>query len=132
MHHYETVLVQHPETGESDLRNYREKIGSLITGMGGEVIGVEEWGMRELAYPILKQSKGDYTVIRYRGNGDIVREVERNFRISEHVMRYVSVRLSEQDLQAAAAAAARTQESVVASEGEGAEMEADVESQEVQ
>jgi small subunit ribosomal protein S6 len=64
-----------------------------MEGMGAEITGLDEWGTRELAYPIQKQTRGFYVLLQYRGQPGVVKELERNLRISDDVLRYVSVRL---------------------------------------
>jgi len=56
---------------------------------------VEEWGNRDLAYPIQKQSRGYYSLMQYRASAGIVEELERNMKLMEEVMRFLTVRLDE-------------------------------------
>ncbi len=92
MHRYETLFVQHPDTGEALARETSQKACKLIESMSGQINDVQEWGMRELAYPIAKQSRGIYVLVEYSATGDVVKELERTLRISDNVLRYVSVR----------------------------------------
>ena len=58
MRRYETLIVLHPEVPEAQIRETVDRLKKLIEGMGGECNQVQEWGMRELAYHILNQSRG--------------------------------------------------------------------------
>ncbi len=95
MRQYETLFVLHPEVPEAQIREAIDRARRLIESMGGRVDQVREWGMRDLAYPIQKQSRGYYVVIEYTSSGDAVRELERTLRIADDVLRYVSVRMAE-------------------------------------
>ena len=95
MHKYETLYVLHPELVEAQVKESIERTRKLIESMQGTVDEVQEWGSRELAYPIRKLSRGIYTLLRYTAAPGVVTEVERNFKILDEVLRYVSVRQPE-------------------------------------
>ena len=65
---YETLFVVHPERG-SRMKEFIEKFKKVIEGQEGTVSLVDEWGMRDLAYRIEKQSKGVYALLRYQATG---------------------------------------------------------------
>ena len=67
----------------------------VVDGLGGAFDHVEEWGLRDLAYPIEKQSKGFYSLLRYRSTVRAVEELERTMKLSDGVLRYLTVRLEE-------------------------------------
>ena len=71
------LFVQHPDTVEALARDTSQKARKLIESMSGQINDVQEWGMRELAYPIAKQSRGIYVLIEYSATGDVVKELER-------------------------------------------------------
>lgn len=98
MYRYETLLVQHPDLPEAQVRETNDRLRRVVEGMGGEITELNDWGMRELAYPIRKQSRGTYVLIRYRANPEVVRELERTMRISDEVLRFVSVREVERPI----------------------------------
>ena len=74
------------------MRETNDRLRRLVESMGGEITEFQEWGMRELAYPIDKHVRGSYVLLRYTANPEVVRELERTMRISDEVLRFVSVR----------------------------------------
>ena len=91
---YETLFIVHPDHG-GRVKEYVESYKGLIEGLGGVPQQVEEWGLRDLAYTIAKQSKGFYTLLRYRSTVRAVAELERTMKLSDGVLRYLTVRLDE-------------------------------------
>lgn len=107
MTQYETLFVVHPEKG-ARTKEYIEKLKKVIEAQDGSVSQVEEWGMRDLAYRIQKQGKGLYTLLRYRATGRAVEELERNLKLTDGILRYLTVCAGEQE-QAPASAAPKPQ-----------------------
>lgn len=93
---YETTYISKPDTGEDAQRNFLEKLKGIIKAHGGEVIAVEDWGRRRLAYPIQKETRGVYTHVVYSGNNTLVAELERNLRINEQVVRFLTVKITDE------------------------------------
>ena len=93
MHRYETLFILHPELPEAQVRETLERVRRLIEGMGGAVVEIQDWGLRELAYPIRKQPRGIYLLTLYSARPEVVKELERTLRLADEVLRYVSVRL---------------------------------------
>lgn len=91
---YETIFIIHPEHG-GQVKEYLDAYRKTIEGLGGTVRQVDEWGLRDLAYSIDKQTKGYYSLIQYSSTVRAVEEVERNMKLSEGVLRYLTVRLEE-------------------------------------
>ena len=88
---YETLMVLHPELPEAQTRETIDRARRLITEMGGEVQQMQEWGIRELAYPIRKVGRGYYVLAEYSASADVVRELERTMKIADEILRFVSV-----------------------------------------
>ncbi len=91
---YETLFIVHPEKAPR-LKEFIEKFKKVIEGQDGTVANVDEWGMRDLAYRIEKQGKGFYTLIQYRSSARAVEELERNLRLTDGILRYLTVRTEE-------------------------------------
>jgi small subunit ribosomal protein S6 len=104
---YETLFIVHPEKGPR-LKEFIEKFKKVIEGQEGSLAQVDEWGLRDLAYRIDKQGKGIYTLLRYRSTGRAVEELERNLKLTDGILRYLTVR-AEEGGQAAAPAVPRAQ-----------------------
>lgn len=92
---YETIFILRPEHGPK-AREYIDKCKKIVEDHHGTVTYVEEWGNREMAYPIQKQSRGNYTLMRYRSPGGTVEELERTLKLSEEVMRCMTVCLDKE------------------------------------
>ncbi len=90
---YETTFITSPDYSEDATKTFIEKCKSIIEAHGGEIIAKEDWGRRKLTYPIHKETRGHYTYLLYTGNNSLVAEFERNLRINEKVIRYLSVKL---------------------------------------
>jgi small subunit ribosomal protein S6 len=91
MRRYETVVVLHPELPEAQTRETVDRAKRLIEAAEGEVLQVQEWGMRDLAYPIRKLNRGYYALLEYRAAPGVVKELERTLKIADEVLRFVSV-----------------------------------------
>ena len=122
---YETLVLIHPEQGEPGAKELTAKIRSLIEDQGGSISQVLEWGTRELAYPIAKQRRAIYVLFEFRAGVVGLREIERNVKLMDPVLRFISVRQAENappaTLRQHRAAEAETPES---DDGGGAEFEA--------
>ena len=92
---YETLFVAHPEKG-TRLKEFIERFKKVVEGQEGVVSQVEEWGLRDLAYRIDKQSRGFYTLLRYNSSAKAVEELERNLRLTDGILRYLTVRADEE------------------------------------
>ena len=73
-----------------------------ITTHGGELIEVDKWGRKRLAYPIKKAKSGYYVVIRFSATTDLVATLERNYRLDENIIRYLTIQLDKFALEAIA------------------------------
>lgn len=104
---YETLFIVHPEKGPR-LKEFIDKFKKVVEGQEGSVAQVDEWGLRDLAYRINKQGKGIYTLMRYRSTGRAVEELERNLKLTDGILRYLTVRAQEEP-QAAEQSAPKTQ-----------------------
>jgi small subunit ribosomal protein S6 len=91
---YETLFIVHPEKGPR-LKEFIEKFKKVIEGQQGSLSQVDEWGLRDLAYRIEKQGKGIYTLLRYQSTGRAVEELERNLKLTDGILRYLTVRAEE-------------------------------------
>lgn len=90
---YETTYIMRADISDDANKSFLEKLKGIIAAHGGQVIAVEDWGKRRLAYAIEKETRGYYTYILYTGNNTLVAELERNLRINEQAMRFLTVKL---------------------------------------
>jgi len=100
MRRYETIVIVDPDLGEEQRGVVFDKIRELIPQKGGLLVEFDEWGGRKLAYEIKKKQRGYYVRIDYCGGGDLVSEMERQFRIDDRVMKYMTILLdTEADME---------------------------------
>ena len=92
---YETLVLLHPDLGEPGAKELAERVKKLIEDQGGTVGQVQEWGLRELAYLIAKQRRAFYVLFEYRSTSKALLEIERNLKLMDRVLRFVSVRQAE-------------------------------------
>jgi small subunit ribosomal protein S6 len=90
---YETIYVLRPNTTNDGVAEVNTRIRGIIEGMGGKVINVDNWGKRRLAYEIAGERKGIYLYWQYLASAGIVEEFERNMRMLDSVVRYMTVKL---------------------------------------
>ncbi len=93
---YETTFITRVDITDEALATLKEKLTTLITTFGGEVAYQEDWGKRRFAYPIQKEVRGQYTYIVYSGKPGVVAELERNLRLNESVLRFLTVNLANE------------------------------------
>ena len=91
MRAYECTIAYHPDLGPDGVKEQLERTQQVITSQGGSDVQVHEWGMRELAYPIQKQKRAQFFVVEFKGGGQTVAEVERNLRIADPCLRYLTI-----------------------------------------
>lgn len=88
---YETTFILEPGLDETRVNEEVEKVSGWIRDLGGELVEVQRWGKRRLAYEINRKRDGIYTLMLYQGGGNLVKEIERRLRLNEAVMRTLTV-----------------------------------------
>ena len=96
MKRYETIFITFPDLADEDQQNIFGKVKDLIPQEGGTILNFDEWGLKNLAYEIKKQTRGHYVYIDYTGSGGLVKELERVMRIDDRVMKYMTVLTDEE------------------------------------
>ncbi len=91
---YELVLIISPEVSEEEFEATLNNISQLISGNGGDVSNVEQWGKRKLAYPIGHFIEGSYVLTRFKMRPTLSKELEAKLQISEEALRHLLIRLS--------------------------------------
>jgi len=95
MRRYEVVFIAHPDLDENALNETTEKVKGWITAQGGEVVKVDPWGKRRMAYAIRKRREGYYVLLEANMPPQAIAELERNMRLHEPIMRYLVTRMDE-------------------------------------
>ena len=91
MRRYETILIAHVDLSEDELSALITRYGGIVTGQKGILVKVERWGKRRLAYMIGKQARGFYILMDYAGAADTVNELERNLKIDDKILKFMTV-----------------------------------------
>ena len=94
MRNYEAMYVLRPDMDEEQINAAVEKFSGIIAANGGEVTKVDHWGKRRLAFEVQKL-RGYYVLCYFTADADLPKELERNFKISDEVIRFLVVREGE-------------------------------------
>lgn len=92
MNKYEAMYIVTPEMEDKAIKGVIEKFSGIITANGGEIEKTDEWGRKKLAYPIDYKTEGYYVLVNFAAAPELPRELERNFRNDESILRYMVVR----------------------------------------
>ncbi|MCG0277656.1 MAG: 30S ribosomal protein S6 [Thermanaeromonas sp.] len=95
MRSYETLYIIRPDLDEEQIEAVVNKFTELIQKNGGEIIQVDKWGKKKLAYEIRKYREGYYVLMQFKGTPAVAQELERVFKITDEVIRYLIARLEE-------------------------------------
>ena len=90
---YETVLITIPDIPEDALKTIKSRIEGSISKEEGEIVKNDDWGVRKLAYEIKHNKKGKYLYYNYKAKPTVVSEIEKNLRLDERVIRFMTVRM---------------------------------------
>jgi len=92
---YECVFIARQDISSAQAEQLTSDFSEIITNMGGEIKNTESWGLRSLAYKIKKNRKGHYVLLHIEAPSDAILEMERQMRLNEDVLRYMTLRLEE-------------------------------------
>ncbi len=95
MRRYETIVIVDPDIGEEQRAPVFDRIRELVPQKGGLVVEFDEWGSRKMAYEVKKKKRGFYLRVDYCGSGELVNEMERQFRIDDRVLKYMTILLED-------------------------------------
>ncbi len=95
MRKYETVFIADPDLQDQTRTDLFEKVRNIIAKEGGILTNFDEWGNKKLAYEIKKKLRGHYVCVTYGGTGKLINELERNFRLSDDVLKFMTILLSD-------------------------------------
>ena len=95
MNKYESVFIINPSVEDAGVKSLIQKFSDLING-DGKVESVDELGKKKLAYEIKKNTEGNYVVLNFEANPAVVAELERIYRITDEVMKFITIRKDEE------------------------------------
>lgn len=96
---YELTFVVNAVLNEDLIKEHVKRVVSSIKESGGEIIEVDEWGSRRLAYPINKKRNGHYVNVYFRAHGSSIQRMERAMEIDENILRYLTIRMDAKMLR---------------------------------
>lgn len=92
---YEHVILSRPDISPTQVEELVAKVTKKVTNLGGSVEKTEYWGLRNLAYRVNKNRKAHYNLLQIEAEGSVIHEIERQHRINEDVLRYMSIKVDE-------------------------------------
>ena len=104
---YEVMFIVRPDVAEEDADKLIAGFTATVTGGGGAVKTVEKMGRRKLAYMVRKFNDGNYVLLTIEANGAVVLELERRLRVTEPVIKFITVRIDEEEKRLAKVKALR-------------------------
>ena len=94
---YEVMYIVRPDVEEADLDKLIEGFNTVVTNGGGEVSNVEKLGRRRLAYTVRKFLDGQYVLLHVSADGPLIAELERRLRVTEQIIKFITVRTDEEN-----------------------------------
>ncbi len=92
MQKYETMYICDSQLEEEEVEGLIEKFSGIVTREGGEITNLDKWGKRKLAYEMYKHTEGYYVVMNFTAQPEASKELERMFKITDGVIRYLMVK----------------------------------------
>lgn len=94
MNKYESVIIINPSVDEEGVKSLVSKFTDLINN-DGKVEKVDDLGKRKLAYEVKKQKEGYYQIFNFEANPELIKELERNYRITDEVIKFMTIKVDE-------------------------------------
>jgi small subunit ribosomal protein S6 len=92
---YEELFIVKPDAPEEEVDGFVEQIKQVISSGKGTVEKADKWGIRKLAYRVQKYNEGIYVLVQFSSSPELVREIERRMRVSDLVIKFITVRIDE-------------------------------------
>ena len=99
MNLYEHTIIARQDTSPSELKQLIEKYSKIVEKNEGEIVKTENWGLLNLSYLIKKNRKGSYIHFKIKGNGTVIKELEKNETIDKKLLRHLTVKVKNFDLE---------------------------------
>jgi small subunit ribosomal protein S6 len=99
MNIYENIVILDASLPDEEVNASLSKISDLITNAGGEMLKVESWGRRKLAYEIKKQNKGMYALLIYKTPAATIRKLEEFYKVFDPVIKYMVIKLGKKQVK---------------------------------
>ena len=99
MNLYEHTIIARQDTSPSEIKQLTEKYSKIVEKNDGEIVKTENWGLLNLSHLIKKNKKGSYIHFKIKGSGKVIDELEKNEAIDKNLIRYLTVKVKEFDLE---------------------------------
>lgn len=96
---YESAVLINAALDDETIKNLIEKVKETITTNDGEILEVEDWGRKRLAYQVKKSKIGYYSIFRFNSSPDLIPKLERYYQLDESILRYITITLSKEALE---------------------------------
>jgi small subunit ribosomal protein S6 len=92
---YEELFIVRPDATPEEVDPFVEQLKNVITHTGGTLDKADKWGVRKLAYRVLKYNEGQFILLQFKAQPDTVKEIERRLRVADLVLKFITVRIDE-------------------------------------
>ena len=92
---YEELFIVRPDATDEEVDPFVEQLRNVITNAGGTLDKTDKWGVRKLAYRVMKYNEGQYILFQFSAKPETVKEIERRLRVSDMVLKFITVRIDE-------------------------------------
>tara|TARA_B100000886_G_C20382182_1_gene474399 strand:+ start:62 stop:415 length:354 start_codon:yes stop_codon:yes gene_type:complete len=99
MNLYEHTIIARQDTSPSEIKQLIEKYSKIVEKNDGQIIKTENWGLLDLSYLIKKNRKGSYIHFKIKGDGAVIKELEKNETLDKKLLRYLTVKVKKFDLE---------------------------------
>ena len=99
MNLYEHTIIARQDISPSQIKSLKEKYSKLIEENKGNLVQTQEWGLLNLSYLIKKNKKGNYIHFKIKGDGNLIKELEKNERIDKNLLRFITIKVKNFDLK---------------------------------
>jgi small subunit ribosomal protein S6 len=96
MNRYDLIFIIQSDVPKDEIDNVIDRYKGIVTSLKGTIVKAEKWGVRRLAYKIEKQGRGFYVLLDFVGDSPVIRELERNLKFDDKVLRYQTVKRADQ------------------------------------
>ena len=99
MNLYEHTIIARQDTTPAQIKNIKERYSKIIEQNKGDLVQTQDWGLLNLSYLIKKNKKGNYIHFKIKGDGILIKELEKNERIDKNLLRFVTIKVKKFDLK---------------------------------
>ena len=99
MNNYEHTIITRQDTSASQIKQIKEKYLEIIQKNKGNIVQTQDWGLMNLSYLIKKNKKGNYLHFKIEGNGNTIKELEKNEKLDKNLLRFLTVKVKKLDLE---------------------------------